>query len=225
MYATSEHPSSSLLIARRSGPVARTAAAALVAAALAPGCLWHGRHLADPQPAEKAPEPSFDAPPEASPVTLPAGARVLTPPGWVAVENDEFALKLVPEHPSGPSRSAPASLPWGEHFISVDVPELPAFRIPGYLPMRLIRSGYIDHLKKQAPRATVQDLGSPRIPGAGTALVRTVWPEDAPTHMETALLLTHADRVYILRGRSPIQEEPATRAAFDEVAASLSWSE
>jgi len=125
--------------------------------------------------------------------------------------------------PSRPTGGA-STLLWGEHFISLDVPELPAFRIPGFLPMAQIRSGYADHLRKQAPGGKTEFLEAPSVPDAKASLVRTIWPRDNPTHVESALILTHADRVYLIRARSPIEDSLATRAAFDQVVKSLRWS-
>ena len=154
-----------------------------------------------------------------------AGARMTTPRGWEPTASRDFALMLVPSKSSAQSAGSATSLRWGEHFISLDVPKLPTFRIPGFLPMGRIRGGYLDHLRKQAPDARVEDLKSPPIPDANAALVRTAWPGDHPTHVETALILTHADRVYILRGRSRTEDEYTTRAAFDQLVQSLRWGE
>jgi len=197
---------------------------AFVCVALASGCLWHGKLDFGPARQGRDTELALQAPPARSMLTLPAGARLSYPRGWVAVEDHDFVMKLIPAT-SRRSGTHPTSLRWGEHFISMDIPKLPALRIPGYLPMGRIRAGYVGHLKEQAPDAKVEDLKSPSISDAATALVRTTWPENRPTHVETALLLTHADRVYILRGRSPVEEEPATRTAFDEVVSSLRWND
>ncbi len=131
---------------------------------------------------------------------------------------------LVPAGRRPRSSDDSSTLLWGEHFISLDVPQLPAFRIPGFLPMARIRSGYVDHLHKQAPQAKTMFLEPPRIPDAEASLVRTTWPGDHPTHVETALILTHADRVYIIRARSPVEDALSTRAALNQVMESLRWS-
>jgi len=114
-------------------------------------------------------------------------------------------------------------MPWGEHFISLDVPDLPAVRIPGFLPMDQVRGGYVQDVKKFAKDARVENFRTPSVPNAKTSLVRITWPGDHPAYAETALIMTHADRVYILRARSRIEDEPATRAAFDQVVSSLRW--
>jgi len=158
-------------------------------------------------------------------VDVPAGVRVTYPSGWEPAATSDFALMLRPAKSPARSSFGTKDLLWGEHFISLDIPRLPALRIPGFLPMNRIRAGYLDHLRKQAPGTNVEDLAAPPIPSAKASLVRTTWPGDRPTHVETALILTHADRVYIVRARSRAEDEPATRAAFDQVVQSLDWSE
>jgi hypothetical protein len=157
-------------------------------------------------------------------VHVRSGASVTYPSGWESKTIDSFVLMLVPAR--SPSRSAgeASTLLWGEHFISLDVPDLPAFRIPGFLPMGRIRSGYVDHLRKQMPHATTVFLEPPSILDAEASLVRTTWPGDHPTHVETALILTHADRVYIIRARSPVEDALATQTAFNQVVKSIRWA-
>ena len=116
-----------------------------------------------------------------------------------------------------------SKLRWGERFISLDYPRLPPFRIPGFLPMGRVRSGYLDHLRAQAPEAKSEVLEAPPVPDAEASLVQTTWPGDRPTHVETALIMIHADHVYIVRGRSPLNKARATRRAFDQVVESLRW--
>ena len=87
-----------------------------------------------------------------------------------------------------------------------------------------MRGGYLDDLRKQIKNPKVEDLECPPIPDAQAALVRASWPAERPTHVELALILTHADRVYIIRGRSRTEDEAETRAAFDQVVKSLRWS-
>jgi len=41
---------------------------------------------------------------------------------------------------------------------------------------------------------------------------------------QTALLVVHDDHVYILRARSEVAQEQATRQAFDAVVRSIRWT-
>jgi hypothetical protein len=213
---------------RHTAPIAR--GTATIVLALLVGCTWAGKGAPAPKSDQPGHVPSGSAEPRSANgsartfVSSPVGASVAYPLDWRAVSNRDVRLMLLPaNHPT--RAGVNPKLRWGEHFISLDVPELPAFRIPGFLPMDRIRGGYIDDLRKQASGAKVEDLEAPPIPDAKTALVRATWPEGHPTHVETALLLTHDDRVYILRARSRTEDEPATRAAFDHVMRSLRWLE
>jgi hypothetical protein len=107
--------------------------------------------------------------------------------------------------------------------ISLDVPELP-FHIPGLIPMGAVRSGYLDDLRKQVGAITVEDLPAPDVGGAAARLVRSSWrPAPGQTVRETALLLVHGDRVYILRARADAATDDQTRTAFDGIVQSMRW--
>jgi hypothetical protein len=86
------------------------------------------------------------------------------------------------------------------------------------------RNGYLDALRMWVVTIKPTDHTPPPIPSSAGRFVRSTWTDaqGRPTQ-ETALLLVHADRVYILRGRSTLSDEPATRAAFDEVVHSMQW--
>ncbi|MEA2709691.1 MAG: hypothetical protein QOF78_2292, partial [Phycisphaerales bacterium] len=107
--------------------------------------------------------------------------------------------------------------------ISLDVPKLPP-HIPGLIPIGSVRNGYVDDLRQTYRGLETKDLEAPDVPGAQRRLVRSIWTDvKGRAQQETALLLVHGDHVYILRGRGPVDDEPATRSAFDAVARSLQW--
>src|SRR5689334_10904121 len=85
------------------------------------------------------------------------GVRLSYPPGWEPTPCSDFELMLTPandtSHDAAPAASASA---WPERFISLDVPDLPAVRIPGFLPLDQIRKGYLDDLRHQCPGARSQ---------------------------------------------------------------------
>lgn len=207
-----------------SAPVIAGAMLAIIAVVSA-GCGFQGKRepptpVAHPVSAVQC---GFDRPARTF-VDAEAGVSVTYPVGWEPKATDAFVLMLLPAKTPSRSTASASTLLWGEHFISLDVPELPAFRIPGFLPMGRIRSGYVDDLLRQAPHATTIVLEPPAIPDAKASLVRTTWPGDQPTHVETALILTHSDRVYIIRARSPVEDAVSTNAAFDQMVGSLHWS-
>jgi hypothetical protein len=139
------------------------------------------------------------------------GVRLDWPAGWVKQPSDDFVLLLARRGGDGSST------------LSLDVPDLPP-HIPGMIPIGSVRGGYLDDLRKAAGTIKTSDLPPAAVPGASERLVRSTWTDATGEWQETALLMVHADRVYILRGRSKTSDEPATRAAFDAAAGSLRWT-
>jgi hypothetical protein len=159
-------------------------------------------------------------PPATMPAAAPAarsfdrpdlGVRLDRPDGWDDQPSQDFVLLLAPAAGGGAS-------------LSLDVPDLP-LHIPGLIPIGSVRGGYLDDLRKAVGPTQTTSLTPPGVPDAAARIVRSTWTDPAGRpHQETALLLVHADRVYILRARSPAPDEPATRAAFDEIIRSLQWT-
>jgi hypothetical protein len=142
------------------------------------------------------------------------GVRLEVPAGWVQRRSEDFVLLVTPPAAAG-DPSAPS--------ISLDVPDLPP-HIPGLIPIGSVRNGYLDDLRKSVGQIKTEDFRPPPVPSAAARLVRSAWTDaqGRPTQ-ETALLLVHADRVYILRARSTLSDEQPTRQAFDHAVASLQW--
>jgi hypothetical protein len=92
------------------------------------------------------------------------------------------------------------------------------------IPIGSVRNGYLDDLRKNEGAIKTTDLKPPPIPSAAARLVRSTWNSEGRDYQETALLMVHADRVYILWARSALSDEPTVRAAFDEVARSVKWT-
>ena len=156
-----------------------------------------------PTTAEASPGGTFDRP--------DLGVRLRWPSGWVQRPSDDFVLLL-------------ASAEGLQSTISLDVPKLPP-HIPGLIPIGSVRNGYLDDLRKSVGRLRTSDLPSPAVSGAAVRFVRSAWTNDAGQEwQETALLMVHGDRVYILRATGPVPDEPAVRRAFDEIARSLEWT-
>jgi hypothetical protein len=106
--------------------------------------------------------------------------------------------------------------------ISLDVPQLP-WHLPGMIPMRLVRNGYLDDLRKRVGPLTIVEDAPREIPGATAHLVHTTWSKGGHGFAEVTLLFVHADRVYIIRADSTAEDYQATRAAFDAVVQSVRW--
>src|SRR5438876_5394298 len=139
------------------------------------------------------------------------GVRLDWAAGWVQRPSNDYVLLLT---------RAGAELP----SLSLDVPDLPP-HVPGLVPIGSVRSGYLDDLRKSVGPIKIANLTPPAIPAAATRFVRSTWTDSrGQSGQETALLIVHADRVYILRARSPVSDEPAVRAAFDQIVGSLKWT-
>jgi hypothetical protein len=148
------------------------------------------------------------------------GVRLDVPAGWAEWPSKDFALLLIrasdAKNAADESRDPPS--------ISLEVPKLP-LHIPGMIPIGSVRGGYVDDLRKAVGKLQTADLKPPNIPAAAVRLVRSTWTDSGgQPKQETALLLVHADRVYILRGRSLTSDEQATRGAYDGMVRSLRWT-
>lgn len=144
------------------------------------------------------------------------GVRLQWPAGWARQESKQYVLVL---NPAGAPRQGgqPPS-------IALDVPNLPP-HLPGVIPIGSVRNGYVDDLRKNEGALKTADQAAPSVPSANVRLVRSTWTnKQGEEWQETALLMVHADRVYILFARSRTDQEGSTRPAFDEVVRSLQWT-
>jgi hypothetical protein len=145
------------------------------------------------------------------------GVRLEWPEGWAQHKSADFVLLL---RPAAKGRADEASAT----SLSLDVPDLPP-HIPGMIPIGSVRNGYLDDLRKSGGGSLkTTDLTPPPLPASAERMVRSVWSDrDGKKWQETALLLVHADRVYIVRGRSIVDDETVTRDTFDRIVRSLAW--
>ena len=144
------------------------------------------------------------------------GIRLTWPDGWARRKSEDYELLLVPSPAHGSAKPDSTS-------ISLDVPDLPP-HIPNMIPIGQVRKGYLDDLRKAVGALHVEDLSPPSVGGATARFVRCTWTDkQGRATQETALLMVHADHVYILRGRSPADGEPAARAGFDAIVKSIQW--
>jgi hypothetical protein len=188
--------------ARRPPAVAAATYLAIVALSFCPGCATR----------RGAPAPTTNAALSGHVFDRPElGVRLAWPAGWAKRPSPDFVLLLTPDNGRN------------DASISLDVPKLPP-HIPGLIPIGSVRGGYLDDLRDAVGPLETINLAPPAIPDAAERLVRSSWTDARGVpHQETALLLVHDDSVYILRGRSPIADEPTTRTAFNEIVRSLEW--
>jgi hypothetical protein len=190
--------------------------AAVIAGAVSVG--WGCSHRAARRPPVAPTTSPVAAAATASSATVFArpklGIQLSYPDGWDARPSAEYELLV---------RPAPAGDAAGDTWMSLDVPDLP-FHIPGMIPIGAVRSGYLDDLRKQAPSLTTEDLPPPDVGASSSRMVRSRWNTDGGNGAEeTALLMVHGDRVYIVRARSDAGHAAETRAAFDAVVRSIRW--
>jgi hypothetical protein len=144
------------------------------------------------------------------------GLRLDLPQGWVQRRSQDYELVLHRAGKGGDDAGAPS--------VSLDVPDLPP-HIPGMIPIGSVRKGYLDDLRKSVGDIKTTDLTPTSIPASAERMVRSTWTDSAKKPaQETALMLVHADRVYIFRARSGASDEAATREAFDSLVRSLGWT-
>jgi hypothetical protein len=140
--------------------------------------------------------------------------RVDYPAEWTPQENKDFELLLRPAQLTGVEP---------ERQITLDVPDLP-FHVPGMIPLRLVKNGYLDDLKKQAgPLLRTREESCP-LAGSETRLLKSTWQKDGRSFFDTALVIVHADHVYILRAAGLAAAEPTTQPIFDAMVKSLRWN-
>jgi len=132
--------------------------------------------------------------------------------GWHAEKSQDYELFLVPDEKSAR----------GEVSVSLDVPDLPP-HIPGFIPLNMVKNGYIDDLKKKEGNLKVAEDSVQHVTGAKADRVRSSWTEKGTGWSETALLMVHGDRVYIIRETSDDAHSAMAKAQFDKVVDSIQW--
>ncbi len=189
--------------------------ALLALAGLAGGCR---RGLAHAAP---VPGAAAHHAPATSPTSAPAGTvyespkhgfSLRYPAGWVPRANPDYVLMLVP---ASAGDSTPRS-------ISVDDPDLPV-HIPGMIPIGLVKNGYLDDLKKQFGEIQTTEEQAPTLAKTEARLMRSTYKVNGKPHSETALMLIHADHVYIIRATTDEAGYEAVRGAYDSIIKSLRW--
>ena len=197
------------------------------AAVLAPaGCRRHPASVARGQPSPlPAPTTAATDPvsPPPAPSTTPAvrtfestakKVRLTYPAAWTARPSKDYVLVAAPPGDDG----GPAA----GRSISLDVPDLPP-HIPGFIPMGRVEKGYVEDLKEQWPGLRVEESTSQAVAGTQARRVRSTWQAGGRARVELALILVHADRVYILRADGDAEVLDELRHVFDGVAGSIEW--
>jgi hypothetical protein len=107
--------------------------------------------------------------------------------------------------------------------LSLDVPSLPRF-FSGMITAGMIESGYVSDLRKnQIHDAKVDESIEIKMPGSSARRVKCSGHDHGKVVIDVAVLIVHADRVYIFSCDSDEAGYPAARAALDSAVASMQW--
>jgi hypothetical protein len=144
-----------------------------------------------------------------------AGIRLQYPSEWTQKQDDDYVLALEPAveaKPGDPHRR-----------ITVDVPSLPP-HLPGMITLSRVKSGFIKGQKKKLMDVNVIEDVEQTIPNAKADRVVLTGKLNGEDRKMAALLMMHDDRVYIIRADSDLANYPQTKAAWDQMVASLQWT-
>lgn len=136
------------------------------------------------------------------------GFSLRYPSGWTPKPSNDFVMEL--------HRGETAT-------ISMDVPSLPP-HLPGMIRLSLVENGFLDDLKKETGGVHSSDRTDISVPDAQARRITTSWSKAGTEFRQSAVLMIHADRVYILRATAPADQFDATSRDLDEVLKSLTWT-
>ena len=117
---------------------------------------------------------------------------------------------------------APANL--GHSWLNLDVPKLP-WHPAGMISLDMVASGYESDLKKnQIHDAVREEDCSLSIPNAKARRIISHGHDHGKMLIDMAVILIHADRVYILSTDSDDAGRASARKTLDNAVASLKWT-
>jgi hypothetical protein len=108
--------------------------------------------------------------------------------------------------------------------LNLDIPKLP-WHPPGMITLKMVASGYEDDLKKNQLHDAVEEEDCPlQIPGAKACRITTCGHDNGKAMFDIAVVMVHADRVYILSADCDESSEEKARKTLDEAVGSLKWA-
>jgi hypothetical protein len=108
--------------------------------------------------------------------------------------------------------------------LNLDVPKLP-WHLPGMITLGMVANGYISDLKKsQIPDAVCKEQLMMTICGEKAKRVTCCGHKNGKSSTDMAIILVHADRVYILSADSDDTGCDCARKALDAAVASMKWT-
>jgi hypothetical protein len=120
--------------------------------------------------------------------------------------------------------AGPTGTTRGYSSLSLDIPKMP-WHIKDMIPMMVVAHDYVSDLRQnQIPDAQVQQETDITVPGASARRITCAGHENGKTSIDVAVILIHADQVYILSADSDDAGRMAARHAIDDAVASLKWT-
>jgi hypothetical protein len=142
-----------------------------------------------------------------------AGIRFEYPVDWTSTKAPTALFDVV-----DPAKSD------GSASLCLDVPGLPPAIFCGLITPKMVENGYVKDLKKnQIHDANVDESVALTVPASSARRVKCSGHEDGKVAIDVAVLIVHANRVYIFSCDSDEAGYPKARAALDAAVASMEW--
>jgi hypothetical protein len=133
------------------------------------------------------------------------------PPDWIPDKADTACFAIC----------APAAE--GYSSLSLDIPKLP-WHLPGMITAGMVAGGYAQDVKRnQIHDAVVKENRPLNLPGTDARRVTSVGTENGKPSIDVAVVMVHADHVYILSADSDQTGSELARKTLDDAVASITW--
>jgi hypothetical protein len=140
--------------------------------------------------------------------------RLQYPADWTPRKDPDYVLAVYP----------PGAKPGDmNRRLTVDVPSIPP-HLPGMITMGKVKDGFLKDLKKQWSNLKVIEDSEQKLPKSKAERIVTTGRMNNQDRTQAALLIIHAERVYILRAESDKDGYPQVKSAWDQMVASLQWT-
>jgi hypothetical protein len=146
--------------------------------------------------------------------STPAAVQFNYPADWVTDKAQTAIFAIAKPKSSTPAYSS----------LSLDIPKLP-WHLPGMITVNMVANGYINDLKKhQIHDAVVKEECPLTVCGASGRRITCAGHENGNPSIDVAVVLIHADQVYILSADSDQAGYDSARKTLDDAVASLKWT-
>jgi hypothetical protein len=108
--------------------------------------------------------------------------------------------------------------------LCLDVPNLPPAIFRGMITPAMVENGYVKDLRKhQIHDAQVNESIELKVPASNARRLKCSGHEDGKVAIDVAVLIVHADRIYIFSCDSDDKGYANARKALDDAVASVQW--